>query len=247
MEGLAVSYWGAFGAGILSFVSPCVLPLVPAYICFVGGASLDELLSDNPETKVIVRHIFVSALAFVLGFSTVFIALGMTATWVGGLVGQHKALLSNVAGVVIVFFGLHFMGLFRIGFLNFEKRYHVAERPAGPFGSYLLGLAFAFGWTPCVGPILATILMIASTGESAVDGGLLLGVYAAGIGLPFLGAAAAVKPFMILMKRFRQHMRAIEIGIGGLLVVTGLLIFFGGMEEIGFWLLQTFPSLGRIG
>ena len=247
MEGLAVSYWAAFGAGILSFVSPCVLPLVPAYICFVGGASLDELLSDSPETKVIIRHIFVAALTFVLGFATVFIALGMTATAIGGLIGQYKDVLSKAAGLVVVFFGLHFMGVFRVGFLNFEKRYHVAERPAGPFGSFLLGLAFAFGWTPCVGPILATILMLASGSESPWDGGLLLGTYAAGIGVPFLIAATAVKPFMILMKRFRRHMRTIELGIGALLVVTGTLIFFGGMEEIGFWLLETFPSLGRIG
>ncbi|MEO5336154.1 MAG: cytochrome c biogenesis protein CcdA [Magnetospirillum sp. WYHS-4] len=247
MEGFAVSYWAALGAGVLSFVSPCVLPLVPAYICFVGGASLDELLSDEPESKVIVRHIFVASLAFVLGFSTVFVALGMTATAIGGLIGQYKDVLAKTAGLVVMFFGLHFMGLFRVGFLNFEKRYHVAERPAGPVGSFCLGLAFAFGWTPCVGPILATILMIASAGESPMDGGLLLGAYAAGIGIPFLIAASAVKPFMILMKRFRQHMRTIELGIGGLLVVTGALIFFGGMEDIGLWLLETFPSLGKIG
>ncbi len=247
MEGFEVSYAGALGAGVLSFISPCILPLVPAYICFVGGASLDELLDDDPETRKIVRHIFVAALAFVLGFSTVFIALGMTATWVSSMIAQYKETLGQISGVIIVFFGFHFMGLFRVGFLNFEKRYHVAEKPAGVFGSYLLGLAFAFGWTPCVGPVLATILMVAAMGDSPWYGGTLLAAYAAGIGIPFLLAATAVKPFMIFMKNFRRHMRKIEIGIGSLLVLTGLLIFFGSMADIGQWLLEIFPALGRIG
>ena len=247
MEGFEVSFAGALGAGILSFVSPCVLPLVPAYICFVGGASLDELMDESPEAKKVVRHIFVAALAFVLGFATVFVALGLTASWVSQLIAQHKEVLARVAGIVIVLFGLHFAGVFRIGFLNFEKRYHVAEKPAGVFGSYALGLAFAFGWTPCVGPVLATILMVAAMGDDPLYGAALLGTYAAGIGIPFLLAATAVKPFMLFMARFKRHMRKVEIGIGGLLVLTGCLIFFGSMADIGQWLLETFPSLGKIG
>ena len=247
MEGFEVGYAGAFAAGLLSFVSPCVLPLVPAYICFLGGASLDQLTAEEGVDSALARKVFVAAVAFVLGFGTVFVILGATATVLSQVIAQNIGTLGKIAGVVIVIFGLHFMGVFRIGFLNFEKRFHMENKPAGLVGSYLLGLAFAFGWTPCVGPVLATILMVAATGEDVWGVIFLLSAYAAGIGLPFLAAALAVKPFMEFMARFRKHMRKVEITIGSLLVLTGVAIFTGSLADVGQWMLETFPALGKVG
>ncbi len=247
MDPFQVSYPGALVAGFLSFASPCVLPLVPAYLCFLGGASLDQLTAEGGVDRALARRVFYSALTFVLGFGTVFVILGATATALSQVVAQHIGLLGKIAGVVIIVFGLHFMGAFRIGFLNFEKRFHLENKPAGVVGSYVLGLAFAFGWTPCVGPVLATILMVAAGGESLWYGTSLLGVYAAGIGLPFLIAALAVRPFMAFMARFRSHMRKVEITVGGLLVVTGLAILTGSMADVAQWLLETFPVFAEVG
>jgi len=247
MDGFEVGYAGALVAGLLSFVSPCVLPLVPAYICFLGGASLDQLTAEEGVDSALARKVFISAVAFVLGFGTVFVVLGATATVLSQVIAQNIGTLGKIAGVVIVIFGLHFMGVFRIGFLNFEKRFHMENKPVGLVGAYLLGLAFAFGWTPCVGPVLATILMVAATGEDIWGGIFLLSAYAAGIGLPFLVAALAVKPFMGFMARFRKHMRKVEITIGSLLVLTGVAIFTGSLADVGQWMLETFPALGKVG
>jgi len=247
MDGFEVGYAGALVAGLLSFVSPCVLPLVPAYICFLGGASLDQLTAEEGVDSALARKVFISAVAFVLGFGTVFVVLGATATVLSQVIAQNIGTLGKIAGVVIVIFGLHFMGVFRIGFLNFEKRFHMENKPVGLVGAYLLGLAFAFGWTPCVGPVLATILMVAATGEDIWGGIFLLSAYAAGIGLPFLAAALAVKPFMGFMARFRKHMRKVEITIGSLLVLTGVAIFTGSLADVGQWMLETFPALGKVG
>lgn len=247
MDPFSITYLGAFGAGLLSFVSPCVLPLIPAYLCFLGGASLDELMAEGGVDKEVQKRVFASAIAFVLGFATVFIVLGATATTVSNMVAENIGILSKIAGVIIVIFGLHYMGVFRIGFLNFEKRVHIEQKPTGLLGSYIIGLAFAFGWTPCVGPILATILMVAASGEEVSYGISLLAVYAAGIGLPFLLAAFAVKPFMGFLGRFRRHMRKVEITIGGLLVVTGIAIFTGSLAEVSNWILETFPGIAEIG
>lgn len=247
MDPFSISYLGSFGAGVLSFASPCVLPLIPAYLCFLGGASLDDLTADGGVDKNVQRRVFVSALAFVFGFSTVFIMLGATATAVSTLVAENITILSQIAGVIIVIFGLHYMGVFRIGFLNFEKRIHIENKPTSLIGAYILGLAFAFGWTPCVGPILATILMVAASGEDVMYGTSLLAVYAAGIGLPFLLAAFAVKPFMAFLGRFRKHMRKVELAIGSLLVLTGIAIFTGSLAEVSNWIIQTFPAISEIG
>ena len=247
MELMQVTYIGALVAGVLSFASPCVLPLIPAYISFLGGASLDQLTDENGVDKSTSRRVFYAALAFVLGFSTIFVILGASATAISGVLIQHAILLGQIAGVVSVIFGFHFMGLFRIGFLNFEKRFHLENKPAGLVGSYILGLAFAFGWTPCVGPILASVLMVAASGDSVMYGTSLLGVYAAGLGIPFLAAALAVKPFMNFMKRFRQHMHKVEIVVGSLLVVTGVVIFTGDINEFANWLLETFPIFSAVG
>lgn len=247
MDPFNITYWGSFGAGVLSFASPCVLPLIPAYLCFLGGASLDELTAEDGVDKEVQRKVFISAVAFVLGFATVFVALGATATAISGMIADNIDILAKIAGVVIVLFGLHYAGLFRIGFLNFEKRFHLENKPAGLAGSYILGLAFAFGWTPCVGPILATILMVAASGDDVMYGTSLLAVYAAGIGLPFLLAAFAVKPFMAFLGKFRRHMRKVEITIGGLLVVTGVAIFTGSIADAANWILETFPVFSQVG
>ncbi|MBT7355268.1 MAG: cytochrome c biogenesis protein CcdA, partial [Rhodospirillaceae bacterium] len=193
------------------------------------------------------RRVFVSALAFVIGFATVFIAMGASASALSRILIENIDVLSKIAGVVIVLFGMHYMGLFRIGFLNFEKRFHIENKPTGIVGSYVLGLAFAFGWTPCVGPILATILMVAAGNDSIMFGTTLLTAYAVGIGVPFLLAAFMVKPFMAFIGRFRKHMQKVEITIGVLLVVTGVAIFTGSLASASQWLLETFPIFTNFG
>ena len=247
MDPFQISYAGALMAGLLSFFSPCVLPLIPAYLCFLGGASLDELTAEGGVDREVSKRVFISAFSFVAGFTTVFIMMGATATAISQVVIQHIDTLSTIAGVVIIIFGLHYMGLFRIGFLNFEKRFHIENKPSGVVGSYLLGLAFAFGWTPCVGPILATILMVAAGSDSVLYGTSLLSAYAVGIGVPFLIAALAVKPFMSFMARFRKHMHKVEITIGLLLVATGIAILTGSLADVALWLLETFPALSSVG
>lgn len=250
--GFEVSYGAAALAGVLTFLSPCILPLVPAYLCFISGMSLEQiagtghLRSKGNGTVVVGRSVFWSGLAFVLGLSSVLIAMGAAATTLGGFVAQHKQTLAVIGGGIIIVFGLHYAGLFRISFLNFEKRLHLENKPAGLIGAYVIGLAFGFGWTPCVGPVLSTILMIASTGEDLHYGISLLSVFAAGLGIPFLLAALAAGPFMSFLGRFRRHMRKVELAMGGLLVATGLLIVTGGLTDITGWMLDTFPVLGGI-
>jgi cytochrome c-type biogenesis protein len=239
---MEITFLGAFIAGFLSFASPCVLPLIPAYISFLGGASLNQLTQEGGIDITTQKSVFYSAIAFVLGFSTVFISLGATATAISALIAQNSFLLSQIAGTIIVIFGLHYMGIFRISFLNFEKRFHLENKPASLVGSYVLGLAFAFGWTPCVGPILASVLMVAASGDAVGYGVSLLSVYAAGLGIPFLIAAFAVKPFIKFLSRFRKQMQKIELIIGVLLIITGTAIFTGDLAEVSYWLLDTFPA-----
>jgi cytochrome c-type biogenesis protein len=247
---LEVSYAGAAAAGLLSFLSPCVLPLVPAYLCFLGGVSLDQLVGDKDNADgsyVRSTTVLSSALFFVLGFSVVFIAFGASASALSGLLLSHKILLGRIAGVIIIVFGLHYMGLFRLRWLNLEARFHPDKRPSGLTGAFIIGLAFAFGWTPCIGPVLATILTVAAREESISAGVSLLAAYAAGLGIPFLLAAFIAGPFISWMARMRRHMRKVEIATGGLLVATGLLFVTSSFEIIGFWLIEQFPVLGRIG
>ena len=247
MDPFQITYIGALSAGLLSFFSPCVLPLIPAYLCFLGGASLDELTAEDGVDKETSKRVFISALSFVLGFATVFILMGASASALSRIVIEHMDTLSYIAGAVIVLFGFHYMGLFKISFLNFEKRFHIDNKPSGIVGSYILGLAFAFGWTPCVGPILATILMVAAGGDSIWYGTSLLSAYAAGIGVPFLIAALAVKPFMSFMSRFKRHLHKVEVAIGILLVITGVAILTGSLANVAQWLLETFPAFYSVG
>nr|WP_306268135.1 cytochrome c biogenesis CcdA family protein [Pararhizobium sp. IMCC3301] len=243
---LTVSLSGAAAAGLLSFVSPCVLPLVPPYLCFLAGVSLDEL-TDEQRPPVLASRIIIASLFFVFGFATVFVALGASASLIGAFVTEYLTILSYVAGAIIIVLGLHFLGVFRIGLLFREARFQPRNKPLGFLGAYVIGLAFAFGWTPCVGPVLATILLIAASGGNAWDGALLLFAYALGIGIPFILAAFFAGPFMRFMSRFRSHMALIEKIMGGVLVATGLLFLTGSMQTLSYLLLEWFPAFGQIG
>jgi cytochrome c-type biogenesis protein len=235
----------SFGAGIISFLSPCILPLVPPYLCFLAGSSLDEL-TVNPslaKTSRVARR----ALAFVVGFSSIFIALGASASTLGQLVSDHLTLLSCIAGIIIFLLGLHMVGALRLLFLMRQAHFHPVRRPASILGAFVVGLAFGFGWTPCVGPVLTSILLLAGTEDTVARGAALLAAYAAGIGVPFLAAALFTGPFLKWMARFRRHLRTIEQVMGIFLIITGVLIFSGTMPVIGGWLLDNVPILGRIG
>ena len=250
MGGLDIGIVGAFGAGILSFLSPCVLPLVPPYLAFIGGLTMDQLAEKQvtgAADAAIGRRVFALAVAFVLGFTTVFVALGITASAIGQTVASNFEILGQIAGVIIIILGLHFLGILRLSMLYREARFHVRSRPAGLLGAYLVGLAFAFGWTPCVGPVLAAVLMVAGAEESTWRGGSLLAAYALGIGVPFLAAALAARPFMAFMARFRRWQGHVEKVMGGLLVVTGVLFLTGSMADMAYWILEAFPSLARVG
>ncbi len=247
MGGMDVSFLGAFAAGVLSFLSPCVLPLVPPYLCFIGGVSLAEMTSDKGPPPGANRRVFISALCFVLGFATVFIILGATASAVGKLLAENMIWIGRIAGVLIIIMGVHFVGIVKIPLLYREARFQGPAKPMGLFGAYLMGLAFAFGWTPCVGPVLAAILMFAGSEESIWQGIGLLATYAAGIGLPFLIAAAGIGSFLKMMPGVRKHMGKIEKIIGVLLIGTGLLFLTGRVSDIAYWLLETFPALGKVG
>lgn len=243
MENITVA--AAVLAGLLSFVSPCVLPLVPAYISFMTGVSVTGM--RTAEGGALRGQVFLHSLSFVLGFSTVFIALGASATFLGRLLLQYMQVLSQVGGVLIVLFGLHYMGLFRIALLNQEARFNLQQKPPGLLGAYLIGLAFAFGWTPCVGPILAGILAIAGAQESVQQGIILLTFYSAGLGVPFVLAGLAINRFFQFFTRIRSHLHRVEQVSGGLLVAVGLLILFGNFNQISIWLLQWFPWLATVG
>ncbi len=241
-----VTWGGALLAGIISFVSPCVLPLVPPYLAYMAGVSMDELTGTADQNSAAMR-VFRSAVAFVLGFSTVFVILGAGASAIGQTVASYSHILAYVAGVVIIVMGLHFLGIFRIGFLYREARVQVDSQPAGLLGAYVMGLAFAFGWTPCIGPVLAAILAVAGTEDTVSRGAALLAVYSAGLGIPFLAAALFAGPFMGFMARFKRHMGTVEKAMGVLLVVTGIMFLTGQMTVLGFWLLELFPNLATIG
>lgn len=244
---LDVTLGAAFFAGLLSFVSPCVLPIVPPYLCYLAGVSFDQLSAEREQEDGLGQRIVLSAIAFVFGFTTVFVALGATASIVGQTISQYFDTLSIIAGLIISMMGLHFLGLIRIGLLFKEARVNVDNKPMGYLGAYVMGLAFAFGWTPCVGPVLAAILFVAGSSETAARGSLLLFVYALGIGLPFILAAAFSTRFLGWMKQFRQHLGTVEKVMGGLLVFTGILFMTGQMSVIANWLLQTFPIFMQIG
>ncbi len=243
------SYPWAVVAGALSFLSPCVLPLVPPYLCYMAGVSAEELRDDRVSRTILSTRlrVVVAALAFVLGFSTVFVTSGVGASSVGHLVRVNGWWLSTVAGLVIIVMGLHFLGVFRIALLSGELRLRAPDRPNNLFGAYLMGLAFAFGWTPCIGPVLGAIFGLAGAKDTVGEGAALLGAYSAGLGVPFLLAAAFSGAFLRWSAQFRRHLGKVEKAMGGLLVGTGVLFLTGGMQRMSFWLLETFPALQQIG
>ena len=240
-----VTLLAAFVAGILSFISPCVLPLIPGYLSFVSGVSLEEMRGTGTSqgaSPAVKRRALVMSLAFVLGFSLVFIGLGASATAIGALLMEHLSLLGKIAGVVIILFGLHMMGVLRIGFLYSEKRMQTSGKPAGFFGAMLVGIAFAFGWTPCIGPILSAILAVASVQESVGEGVKLLAVYSAGLGVPFIATSLAINKFLAVSARIRKHYHTIEVVSGALLIVVGVLIFTNRFTVIAQLLTPYLPT-----
>jgi cytochrome c-type biogenesis protein len=241
-----VTYGGAFLAGLISFVSPCVLPIVPPYMAYLAGLTFDELQSEERGAEA-TRRLILAAVGFVLGFTTVFVALGATASLIGQSIARYFDVLAIVAGAIIVVMGLHFLGVFRIGLFYREARVQVNRKPTGAFSAYVMGLAFAFGWTPCVGPVLAAILFVAGAEATAARGAVLLAVYSLGIGLPFLLAAVFATRFLGWAARFKRHMHKVEMAMGAILVVTGILFMTGQMVEIANWLLETFPAFQNIG
>jgi len=240
-----VSIPAALIAGLVSFLSPCVLPLVPPYLVYLTGATIEHVANDEAISSS-RRAVMVSAVMFVLGFSTVFVALGASASLIGSFIHAWSAELSLVAGCVIIVMGLHFLGLTRIDLLMREGRLPI-PKPVGLWGAYLMGLAFAFGWTPCIGPILAAILSIAASESTVTKGAGLLAVYSAGLGIPFLIAAFMVEQFSALFARMKRHLVRVEQAMGVLLVVTGIAFLTGGVSAVSIWLLETFPGLQSIG
>ncbi|MBE0554938.1 MAG: cytochrome c biogenesis protein CcdA [Rhodobacteraceae bacterium] len=251
-----IGYMSALGAGALSFLSPCVLPLVPPYLCYMAGVSIDDFrgaVTANPDGSATVRAaparlaLLGAAAAFVLGFSTVFIALGAGASTIGGLLRAWQQELAIAAGIVIIVMGLNFLGVLRIPFLAREARFQGPGKPANAAAAYLMGLAFAFGWTPCIGPVLGPILTLAGGRETVGEGAMLLAAYSLGLGIPFLFAALFSGAFMRFLGRFRVHLGRVEKVMGGLLVVAGVLFLTGGVQAAAYWLLETFPGLAMLG
>jgi cytochrome c-type biogenesis protein len=247
-----VTLLAAFAAGLLSFISPCVLPLIPGYLSYISGLSLDEMRGTAVATggaavavaapPHVRRRVLVASLAFILGFSIVLIAAGATASVVGRFVVDRLPILSRIAGVVIIVFGLHTMGVFRIEWLYQEKRMQTSRKPAGPLGAMLVGIAFAFGWTPCIGPILSGILFLAGSSDTVGQGVRLLGAYSAGLGVPFFLTALAVNRFFSALARIRHHYHKIEVISGALLVIIGVLIFTNKFTVLAQWLTPYLPT-----
>jgi len=240
-----VTIVAALLAGMLSFLSPCVLPLVPPYLVYLTGTSL-ERFADAETKPQVRRETLLAAVLFVLGFSTVFVALGASASVIGAVLRAFSGELAILAGIAIIVMGLHFLGLTPIAWFMREKRFDVAK-PVGLWGAYVMGLAFALGWTPCIGPILAAILAVAASEVTVARGAGLLAVYSLGLGVPFIVAALAVEPFAAFLARFRAHLGLVEKAMGGLLVLTGIAFLTGTVGEVSYWLLDTFPALGKIG
>lgn len=246
---LDIGYVSAVGAGALSFLSPCVLPLVPPYLCYMAGVSVDDFRGEAGVTaKAGARAALIgSSIAFVLGFSTVFVALGAGASTIGHFLRVWQEQLAMAAGVLIILMGLNFLGILRIPLLSREARFQSEGKPASGLAAYVMGLAFAFGWTPCIGPVLGPILTLAGGRETVGEGALLLAAYSLGLGIPFLVAALFSGAFMRFLGKFRVHLGRVEKAIGALLVAAGVLFLTGGIQSASYWLLENFPVLGRLG
>ena len=246
MFGEAHLYPGVALAGLVSFLSPCVLPLVPPYLGYLGGTTIDHMTAEKGLDADVRRRVILTAIFFVLGFTTIFVALGASASVLGQFVQTWRAELAMVAGAVIILFGLHFLGILKIPLLYSEARYQANTEGASLIGAYVIGLAFAFGWTPCIGPILTTVLAVAANEGSLGAGVRLLTVYSLGLGIPFILAAVAIRPFLAFMQRFRSHLGTVEKVMGVLLIATGILFLTGSINWFGPWLIENVPMLGKI-
>ena len=232
----------ALFAGLASFLSPCVLPIVPPYLAYMSGVALSDVENKKGQVKIVFTALF-----FVLGLSTVFIFLGFSASAIGAVFFEYQPILNTIAGLVIMLFGLHFLDIYRLQLLDREARFEVGENQGTAFGSYVLGLAFAFGWTPCIGPQLGAILSLAASNASIAKGTVLLAFYAIGLGIPFLLFAIFINKLDKTLKFVKRYFKKIERVMGLLLWTVGLLMLTGGFSSISFWLLETFPSLGALG
>ena len=233
----------ALTAGVLSFLSPCVLPIIPPYLAYMGGITMNDL-TGQAGTR---RPAIIASVFFVLGLSTVFLILGFTASVFGRFFLQNQVLFGQIAGVVIIIFGLHFIGLFRIKLFMREARLDAGDRGGSAVGAYVLGLAFAFGWTPCIGPILGAILSMSAQEDSVGRGTFLMALYAVGLGLPFILSAVFINRAMGVMNRLKRHMGTIEKVMGVLLVAVGIMMLTGAFSRMSYWLLETLPFLAEIG
>jgi cytochrome c-type biogenesis protein len=242
-----ITYWIAFTAGVLSFVSPCVLPLIPSYLSYITGLSFGQLDEVHPSAQIrliVLRH----ALCFILGFSIVFVLLGAIAGIASNQFQAHLreslVWIERIGGALVFLFGVHLSGLFRFDLLLGERRMQLRHKPGGYLGTVLVGIAFAAGWTPCIGPILASILMIAATSGHAGEGVVLLTVYSLGLGLPFLISGLLFHHFLIAFKRFRRYIRLVEIGTGVMLMAVGIVLMFRLMGQLTQLLYQILPVTG---
>ena len=223
----------AFVGGIFSFISPCVLPLIPVYISYISGISLEELQEKGKLAPVIINSFI-----FVLGFTVVFIFYGASATFIGQFLAKYKGVLAKIGGIIIILFGIHLTGIFRFKFLDYEKKLNVRSKPLGYIGSFVMGFAFAFGWTPCIGPILAAILVLAAQKETLFQGILLLFVYSMGLGIPLILSGIFINYFFKAFSKIRRHFRKIEIVAGILLIILGILVFFDIIQALSSFLPQ---------
>jgi len=242
-----ITFFTAFVAGIVSFLSPCVLPLIPAYLSYISGVSIEELKNYDKLTSTVRLKLFFRSLVFVLGFSSVFVAMGASATFIGRFLITYLSILMKIAGVIIIIFGFNMIGLIKIPFLYYEKRFNISTKISSWLSVFLMGAAFAFGWTPCVGPFLAAILTQAARQETVMMGILLLTIYSLGLGLPFIFAGVLTGIFFGFVSGMRRFFRLIEIIGGILLILIGILVFFGRLSQIASFLQTLFPFLGFLG
>lgn len=238
-EGAGVGIAVALAGGMLSFLSPCVLPLVPSYLSFVTGMGMEELESGSPEVR---RTALLHSLLFVLGFSLVFMAMGASASFVGQLFRQHQQWIARIGGVLVILFGLHLLGVTPLAWLNRERRVQMQREPAGYAGSVVVGVAFGAGWTPCIGPVLGGILTLAATQEGLARGVSLLGVYSAGLAIPFVLSAVALTKFLEAFERVKGYVRYVEWASGALLILVGLLLLSGQFTVLAAWATQFTPE-----
>jgi cytochrome c-type biogenesis protein len=239
-----ISYFYVLLAGLLSFLSPCVLPIVPGYLCFIAGTSLDKAL-DNQET--LRSNTLKYSISFVFGFSSIFVLMGASATYLSSLLYEYFDYLRIIGGTIIIIFGIHFTQIIQFSFLNSDTRIQIKNYKPGLVGSFIVGLSFAFGWTPCIGPILGSVLSVAASSETISEGTFLLILYSAGLGIPFILAAYGIGTFLKFLSRIRKHIRTIEIFTGLLLILFGILILTNRIQELAFFFIKYFPFLTQIG